>query len=590
MANIPSSAPLRAAAGLAVACCLLLLSRVLNPKASSSSSSSGGMPLRGPHIPENRSADVDQLLDHGLQSVLGHGAAASSERLALLEATMGPIFAALPKIGDGIVNQAAASYALHRFFASSKAWTFKELTPSSHGSKTHKAPLLTIKSRVPDVISDVLEAGMSNKNIGLGDLTMLAATVEDLVNGENMEVLLTAYKAYSLSLLEPLNQEQFTMVLEAYLVSLLADDVNLLDKPDAAAVHQAVKDARAANPILEDTLLWVKDLAEIVNRNGHSKHNPFTKHGDGSWDFSAMATLVEQILSGIGRTQNSDCATMKRELLELETNPQAEGTVDLKTFHTHHLAAIGVPRDQSADYLKFLSALDTRDPQHPRAVVSNYVYASAMCLSTPGVLKLCCINECNSLMEALEQQIARPAAVPQLVASVVAALPSSSVSAPRALPGSLLRGLDQIAAQHGGQVPLHSKVFARWMHRAFPAECPNPAVPGAMHAPWVGEAYVQSLNVSTGFMSSKAQTRHAYDAAASNVEDFEDGDEEDEEAAEVLKVSSPGSQAGPLRVLLRVFALIAIVVASGIGLLRHFRAVAAALGSDSKKSDDELYI
>jgi hypothetical protein len=41
-----------------------------------------------------------------------------------------------------------------------------------------------------------------------------------------------------------------------------------------------------------------------------------------------------------------------------------------------------------------------------------------------------------------------------------------------------LERLDEVAAHHGGLVPLHGRLFAQWMHYAYPRECPYPHVSG----------------------------------------------------------------------------------------------------------------
>merc|ERR1719311_1552987 len=50
--------------------------------------------------------------------------------------------------------------------------------------------------------------------------------------------------------------------------------------------------------------------------------------------------------------------------------------------------------------------------------------------------------------------------------------------APRELPPSLIARLDEIAAEHSGTVPLHGRLFAQWLHHAFPRECPYPHLSG----------------------------------------------------------------------------------------------------------------
>jgi len=42
----------------------------------------------------------------------------------------------------------------------------------------------------------------------------------------------------------------------------------------------------------------------------------------------------------------------------------------------------------------------------------------------------------------------------------------------------LIQRLNEIAAPTGGEVLLHGRLFAQWMHHAFPRECPYPHVAG----------------------------------------------------------------------------------------------------------------
>ena len=43
----------------------------------------------------------------------------------------------------------------------------------------------------------------------------------------------------------------------------------------------------------------------------------------------------------------------------------------------------------------------------------------------------------------------------------------------------MVRKLEDIADGHHGTVPLHGRMFAQWMHHAFPRECPFPHVAGS---------------------------------------------------------------------------------------------------------------
>lgn len=76
-------------------------------------------------------------------------------------------------------------------------------------------------------------------------------------------------------------------------------------------------------------------------------------------------------------------------------------------------------------------------------------------------------------MGHLEREIAAPVAEADRIAALVAALPSDTVQAPRILSERIIGRLKEVAASNGGQVPLHGRLFAQWMHHAFPRECPH---------------------------------------------------------------------------------------------------------------------
>merc|ERR1719251_292595 len=81
-------------------------------------------------------------------------------------------------------------------------------------------------------------------------------------------------------------------------------------------------------------------------------------------------------------------------------------------------------------------------------------------------------------MSQLERDVAAPSASAARIAELGGKLSSDTIDAPRNLSMSLLSRLGEIADHHDGQVPLHGRLFAQWMHHAFPLECPYPHVVG----------------------------------------------------------------------------------------------------------------
>ena len=79
------------------------------------------------------------------------------------------------------------------------------------------------------------------------------------------------------------------------------------------------------------------------------------------------------------------------------------------------------------------------------------------------------------LLAMVEERLQTPlASTAQIVAAV-----ESTIRAREGLPGRnvsarLVKRLESVAQFHDGLVPLHGRLFAQWLHYAFPYECPYP--------------------------------------------------------------------------------------------------------------------
>jgi len=96
------------------------------------------------------------------------------------------------------------------------------------------------------------------------------------------------------------------------------------------------------------------------------------------------------------------------------------------------------------------------------------------CMQVSSFYSVCCATECDRLLLHFERGVSGIVASPPRVAKVATSLMSETANAPRELPMSLLRHLEEVAVEHGGQARLHSLAFATWMHHAFPHECALP--------------------------------------------------------------------------------------------------------------------
>lgn len=126
------------------------------------------------------------------------------------------------------------------------------------------------------------------------------------------------------------------------------------------------------------------------------------------------------------------------------------------------------------DYLRTIGALDETHFREPHVIVTNFVAGPSNCVAGSEFFSVCCLSECESLMGEIEGQIQAPAAPPAELLDLVSTLDSDTIEAPRVLPQALVKRLHKIAEHHGGEVPLHGRLFSQWMHYAFPMECQNP--------------------------------------------------------------------------------------------------------------------
>merc|ERR1719356_1186227 len=211
-----------------------------------------------------------------------------------------------------------------------------------------------------------------------------------------------------------------------------------------------------------------------------SRQNPFADKASASRDFNLLVRLVEEIGEKYGRYQNIDCSAMKNALVDLS---DGYGRVRLSDFYGAGLEKNSHNFVENPEYLRHLGLLDETDPEKPSVILTNYMYSRNNCLASSSLYSVCCTDECEPLMASLERSVAHPLADPDRVAELVSSLTSDTVSTPRKLSALLQRRLDDIAGRHGGSIPIHGRLFAQWMHHAFPNECPYPHTSGSLASP-----------------------------------------------------------------------------------------------------------
>merc|ERR1719343_1062541 len=174
-----------------------------------------------------------------------------------------------------------------------------------------------------------------------------------------------------------------------------------------------------------------------------------------------------------GKFQDNDCRDMAKVLNAKERH--GTGRMTLRNFYSS-----GWQFSESAEFLKQLGAIDQhfRPQEGPWVVIPNYVMSLTNCLASSSMYTVCCMDPCEEILRHLESRVGAPTATPEQLVTIVAATPSATVPAPRGISTNLVNHLTEIAEAHAGKVPLHGRLFAQWLHHAYPRECVYPQVSG----------------------------------------------------------------------------------------------------------------
>uniref|UniRef100_A0A6U6TAN5 Phospholipase B-like n=1 Tax=Zooxanthella nutricula TaxID=1333877 RepID=A0A6U6TAN5_9DINO len=419
-------------------------------------------------LPDGGEVGRDLLAD--LERVAGQDHRTAVEaRVALLADVLRPTFNALPRTGEDKIDAASVRYLLHRVFVDRHGWHVRGLhAEGAAWDSASPADMFQDHRAVHGLFSDRLAHGFS-----LRDVAVFAATLEKFVHMETVARLETAYNVLDL----PTDQDvEGVAKAEEVLDTFMAMFVFGIDHTTAskAEVRRTVRAASDTHKGWNETQEWIRGVRrEVLSAAGAG---PQGAAASSPLSFNASTRVVEEAAERYGRWQNQDCDGVKASLVELE-GVAGTGRVWLDTFYESALNGSWM-FTETEGYLRALGALDETDPRRPSVIIPNYVNSPSNCLASSKYYSVCCIDECEVILASLERDVAAPLASPARVAELVARLPSATVPAPREVPAALLRRLEEIAAANAGQVPLHGRLFAQWLHHVYPRECPFPPLFG----------------------------------------------------------------------------------------------------------------
>lgn len=425
-----------------------------------------------------------EVLEQTLLSELS----ANSEQVAKLEGELRSMYTALPKGHFGTLEPATVRYALHRYFVQKYGWYLRGLEPAGQTWNSSSATSV-MADRAPAYIEELFEKRLHGQGLGLHELAAFAATLTDLVHKEAFGHVVDIYERLDLPTVGHFPAMADRAIL-AYMLQFLHGNLVL---KSTAAIGRAEKDMQQNFPAWTEFKMWVTDVRRTIamerSRKSFKREEPFDN----------VVEEIQEINHRIGAFQNIECRSLKAILSDVEEG--ATGRVLLAEFYR-----IGLEGDwmfkEKIEYLRDVGALDENDPKRPMLIIPNYIASQANCLASSGFHSVCCMDECEGLMAHVERAIGAPSASVGRIVEVVAGMQSDTVDAPRNLSTALLSRLGEISEHHGGQVPLHARLFAQWMHHAYPLECPFPHVAGTIN-PLTPDEWMTAVGTSDVAASPK---------------------------------------------------------------------------------------
>merc|ERR1719159_111612 len=309
--------------------------------------------------------------------------------------------------------------------------------------------------------------------------------------------------------------------------------------------------------------------------------------------YTDIETVIAEVGERFGRFQDIECRQLKDWLVEIEDQGVGgAGRVRIAEFYGKALHDGKWQFSESVDYLRQLGALDESDPSNLRVIIPNYISGPSNCVASSAYYSVCCMDECESILGRLEQMIAAPHATPATILKIVPMVSSATMPSNRTLSPWLSHRLEEVAQHHGGRVPLHGRLFAQWLHYAYPRECNFPHAAGAIN-PVRPEDLLESGQVSEDDISVNETEMQRIVAEAPPVRHRTPGAEAAaiEESGmwtmdeELVVWRDPSSAAGGSSAFGRSFAFVGAIVSLSIALVRSLDSTVKSLpqsGSSEK--------
>ena len=151
--------------------------------------------------------------------------------------------------------------------------------------------------------------------------------------------------------------------------------------------------------------------------------------------------ILEELSHGYGKWQNMECRQMKADLMDLDVD--GDGRIPLARFYGR-TDNTKYQFTESIRYLKEVGALEEGGGEQ-RVRIANYLQGPSNCIASSTYYSVCCLSECDQVLNDLENRLQAPEAEPKELLGLM-----NSTEA--RLGARMEARLEEIAKQNGGQV------------------------------------------------------------------------------------------------------------------------------------------
>merc|ERR1719401_3098581 len=370
----------------------------------------------------------------------------------------------MPKNSFGKLDHAGVRYVLHRLFVQRHRWVING-QDSEDVNASSELPSLVLQNRVPEIVQELFEQRTATHGASLHEVALLGATLEHLVKHELREKLEGVYRSRKVANNATVTEMQAEDLISLYMMGFIRGlDIGALSLDQLTWVEENMM--QLYPPWLATRQFLRKITREVAPNMAQLS-------------FTDVEGIVAEIGDRFAEWQDSQCHVMKNMLLEIEDH--GSGRVKLGDFYGSAIHKGRYQFTETINYLRQIGTLDESDPSYPRVIIPNYVSGLSNCIARTQYYSVCCLDDCEPLFGKLEQELSKPEAIPAEVIAIVEKMPTGTVIANRKLSPLLRSRLNEIALHHDGVIPLHGRLFAQWMHLAYPRECNYPHLSGTTY-------------------------------------------------------------------------------------------------------------